>query len=100
MRASLGVLSRLIGGASAPYERSAKGNGAPDSSGPAPEKKEAGSFPFWDKEKGKAEKPQKDMAGANANGSKPSPGGNGKRSEPAKPATVDVGEFDDDFEDF
>ena len=40
------------------------------------------------------------MAGANANGSKPSQGGNGKRSGPAKPTVVGVGEFDDDFEDF
>ena len=100
MRVSLEILTRLIGGASAPSARSAKGSGAPDSGGPAPEKKEAVSFPFWDKEKGKTEKPQEGMAGASANGSKPSRDGSGKRSEPAKPAVVDVGEFDDDFEDF
>jgi hypothetical protein len=39
-------------------------------------------------------------AGAGVNGSKPSSGGNGKRSEPAKPVVVDGGEFDDDFEDY
>ena len=100
MRVSLEMLTRLIGGASAPSARSAKGSGAPDSGGPAPEKKEAVSFPFWDKEKGKTGKPQEGMAGASANGSKPSRDGSGKRSEPAKPAVVDVGEFDDDFEDF
>ena len=98
MRASLVVLTWLIGDASASSAKRAKGNGAPDSGSPALEKKEAASFPFWDKEKGKAEKPQESMAGAN--GSKPSHSGNGKRSEPAKPAVVDVGEFDDNFEDF